>query len=114
MLAAKYTNHVQRVHEGDTFIEGIRGLSLHSLGCRDSIGGIEVASCTNERKSGKMGDVDLDFDCGMGVGPRATASPRSTETPRSSSNTARLVNSTGRLGISVSSPSIDGSGGAMA
>ena len=110
MPAAKYTNHVQRVHGGDTFIEGVRPPS-HSPGCRVSICGMDVTSCTSERKSGKMGDVDLDFDPGVGVGGRATASPRSTDISKPSSNTARLVNSTGRVGISVSSPSSGGGGG---
>ena len=114
MPVAKYTNDVQRTHGGDTFIEGKRGHSSRSPGCHDLIGGMDVASRTSERKSGRMGDVDLDFDRGVGMGAWATASPRSTNTSKSPSNTPRLVGSTGRLSISVSSPSVVVVAGAMA
>jgi hypothetical protein len=82
-----------------------------SPGCRDPIGGIGVVSPTKEKKSGSMGDVDLDFGRDLGVGSRATTSPRSTDISKSPSDTARLASSAEKLGISVSPPSSRGGSG---
>jgi hypothetical protein len=100
-----------RAHTGNKCAQIIKRGRPGSPDCRDSIGGIGVVSPAREKESGRMGDVDLDFGRDLGVGSRATASPRSTDTSKSPSDTARLVSSAEKLGVSVSPPSSCGGGG---
>ena len=104
MPTAKYTNDVQGAHADDTFIE--RKTRPPTVVTRAE-GWTSPREPVRERESGRMGDVDLEFDRGVGVGPWATASPRSTD---ASVTIQHLVSSTERLGISVSSPSSGGGG----